>query len=502
MKKPLALIILDGWGLSPETKGNAIAAARTPNFDRFYSEFPNTSLAASGRAVGLPEGQMGNSEVGHLNIGAGRIVYQDITRISKSIEDGDFFENPELNQAMDCAFQNGSRIHLLGLVSDGGVHSLLDHSYALLEMAKKKGVKQTYFHCFTDGRDVPPTSGEGYLQQIEDRLKKENYGKIATVAGRYWAMDRDNRWERVEKAYRLMVMGEGLTAKDGPSATRESYQRNETDEFLQPTVIDPEGLIQEGDSIIFFNFRPDRAREITRALTDPHFDGFPREVFRKVCYCCMTRFDATFGLPVAYPPQTLEHILAEVLSEAGLRQLHIAETEKYAHVTFFFNGGREAPYPNEQRILIPSPKVATYDKQPEMSASEVTDEILKSLEKQETDVLIVNYANPDMVGHTGVMPAAVEAVETVDACMAKVVEAIQKAGGVAIITADHGNAEKMEEPTGAPFTAHTTNPVPFILVGFPAELRKEGCLADIAPTMLSILGLLQPPEMTGKKLIL
>ncbi|MGE5707369.1 MAG: 2,3-bisphosphoglycerate-independent phosphoglycerate mutase [Bacteroidota bacterium] len=499
MKKPLALIILDGWGLSPAKEGNAIAQAKTPNFDRFYHEFPNTRLEASGRAVGLPVGQMGNSEVGHLNIGAGRIVYQDITRISKSIEDGDFFENPVFKTTMQCAVQGGGRLHLMGLCSDGGVHSLLEHAYALLGMAKERGVKQTYFHCFMDGRDVPPSSGEGYLKEVEAKLAEMKYGKIATVMGRYWAMDRDKRWDRVERAYRAMVMGEGLNAPDGPSAARQSYEKNETDEFIAPTVIDPEGTIQEGDSIIFFNFRPDRAREISRALTDPHFNGFERPLFRKVCYACMTQYDVTLGLPIAYPPQSLDCILAEVLADHNLRQLHIAETEKYAHVTFFFNGGKEAPFPNEERVLVPSPKVPTYDQQPEMSAPGVTEEVLKHLPN--TDVLIVNFANPDMVGHTGVMSAAVQAIETVDSCLGKIVEAVQKAGGVAIITADHGNAERMVDTDGGPFTAHTTDPVPFILVGYPAKLREDGVLADIAPTMLQILDIPQPGAMTGKTLL-
>lgn len=497
--KPLALIILDGWGLSSNREGNAIAKAKTPNFDRFYAEYPNTSLEASGRAVGLPQGQMGNSEVGHLNIGAGRIVYQDITRISKSIEDGDFFQNPVLLQAMKCAVEGKTRLHLLGLASDGGVHSLLEHAYALLEMAKKEGVSQTYMHCFMDGRDVPPSSGAGYLEQVQERMQTMGYGRIATVMGRYWAMDRDKRWDRVEKAYRAMVMGEGLEAPDGVTAVKQSYEKGETDEFIAPTVVDKDGMIREGDTIIFFNFRPDRAREISRSLTDIDFDGFQRPVFHHVCYTCMTQYDSTLGLPIAYPPQSLDHILAEVISESGLRQLHIAETEKYAHVTFFLNGGKEAPYPNEERVLVPSPKVATYDMQPEMSASGVTTELLKHLDN---DVIIVNYANPDMVGHTGIMDAAVSAVETVDACMGKVVDAVLKAGGVAMITADHGNAEQMVNPeTGEPFTAHTTDKVPFILIGHDAKLREGGVLADIAPTMLQLLNIPQPSEMTGKSLV-
>ena len=507
-KKLTALMILDGFGESSETRGNAIRIAGVPCIAKLREEYPTTQIKASGRAVGLPEGQMGNSEVGHLNIGAGRIVYQELTRITKDIEDGDFFEKAEFIQAMDNALKNGAKLHTYGLVSDGGVHSHIEHLFALLRMAKQRGLQQVYVHCFMDGRDVPPDSGKGYIEQLEAEMKKIGIGKIATVMGRYYAMDRDNRFERVSKAYDAMVKGEGVTAGSGVQAMQQSYDKGEMDEFVMPTVVleddKPVATIGSGDSVIFFNFRPDRAREITRALTEPDFTGFPREYF-PLTYVCMTQYDKTFShVLVAYKPQSLSNTLGEYLSKNGLKQFRIAETEKYAHVTFFFNGGVEAPNPGEDRFLIPSPKVATYDLQPEMSAYEVAAEAVKHIESGEYDVMVLNFANCDMVGHTGVLEAAVKAVTAVNACVEKVVSAIQRMGGEVMITADHGNAEKMFDEDGGPFTAHTTNPVPFILVSerFKGDkLRSGGILADIAPTMLRLIGLPVPEEMTGKCLI-
>ncbi|WP_416200738.1 MAG: 2,3-bisphosphoglycerate-independent phosphoglycerate mutase [Thermocaproicibacter melissae] len=502
MKKPLILIIMDGFGIGPD-KGNAIKAAKTPNLDRLFAVNPITQIGASGLNVGLPDGQMGNSEVGHTNIGAGRIVYQDLTRITKSIEDGDFFENSALVAAVDNAAKNGKALHLMGLLSDGGVHSHNSHLYALLKLAKQRGCKKVYVHAFLDGRDVPPTSGVDYVAECVAKMKEIGIGEISTVMGRYYAMDRDNRWERVGKAYDAMVFGEGVQASDPVQAVKDSYAAGVTDEFVVPAVCLKNATVQPGDSVIFYNFRPDRAREITRTLVDPDFKGFERRNgFFPLNFVCMTQYDATMpNVSVAFGPETLKNTFAEYISGKGLKQLRIAETEKYAHVTFFFNGGVETVYPGEDRVLINSPKVATYDLQPEMSAYLVTDELLKRIESDKYDVIILNYANCDMVGHTGVFEAARAAVEAVDTCVGKVVDAILARGGTALITADHGNAEQMVDADGSPFTAHTTNPVPFCVVGYPCKLREGGRLADIAPTMLKILGLPQPPEMTGKSII-
>lgn len=506
MKKPLALIIMDGFGLRRETEGNAIAAAKHPTLDRLWESCPHTQIGASGLDVGLPDGQMGNSEVGHTNMGAGRIVYQELTRITKSIEDGEMEREPALLHAMENAKKPGAALHLMGLLSDGGVHSHIRHLFGLLEMAKKNGVEKVFIHCFMDGRDVPPTSGAEYIEQLQKELARIGLGKIATVSGRYYAMDRDNRWERVVKAYDAMVNGEGVKAPDPVAMMHQSYADGVTDEFIVPAVVTENATIRSGDSVIFFNFRPDRARELTRTLVDPDFAGFGRKKgFFPLTYICMTQYDATMpNVEVAYKPQSLENTLGEYISKKGLTQLRIAETEKYAHVTFFFNGGVEAPYPGEDRALIPSPKVATYDLQPEMSACLVTDEVVKRIRSGKYDVIILNYANCDMVGHTGVFEAAVKAVEAVDTCLGRTLAAIGEMGGRAFVTADHGNADRMTDEHGEPFTAHTTNPVPFIAVGFPegTRLRQEGGrLADIAPTMLQALGLPQPPEMTGRSML-
>ena len=502
MKKPLVLMILDGFGIAPK-EGNAIAAAKTPNLDRLLKENPLTQIGASGMDVGLPDGQMGNSEVGHTNIGAGRIVYQELTRITKSAQDGDMEKNEALLQAMSAAKENGKALHFMGLLSDGGVHSHNSHLYALLEMAKHLGLEKVFVHCFLDGRDVPPSSGKEYVEQLQNKLQEIGIGKVATVMGRYYAMDRDNRWERVEKAYAAMVYGEGEKAACPVCAVQNSYEKEVTDEFVLPTVCDGAEPISAGDSVIFYNFRPDRAREITRTLVDPDFTGFERKKgFFPVHFVCMTQYDATMpNVDVAYKPQSLKNTFGEYISDKGLTQLRIAETEKYAHVTFFFNGGSETVFPGEDRVLVPSPKVATYDKQPEMSAAEVTDKCVERIESGAYDVIILNFANCDMVGHTGVYDAAVKAVETVDSCVGRVVDATLKMGGIAMITADHGNAEQMAEPDGSPMTAHTTNPVPFILCGAGTELRPNGRLADIAPTMLDVMGLACPEEMDGKTLI-
>ena len=502
MKKPLVLMILDGFGCAPK-EGNAIAAAKKPNIDALFASNPVTKIGASGLDVGLPDGQMGNSEVGHTNMGAGRIVYQELTRITKSIQDGPFFENEAFLAAMENAKKNDSALHLIGLLSDGGVHSHITHLYALVEMAKKMGLTKVFVHCLLDGRDVPPSSGKDYVQQLSDKLKEIGVGQIATVMGRYYAMDRDNRWERVEKAYAAMVYGEGEKAACGVCAVANSYEKDVTDEFVVPCVIDGAQPIQANDSIIFFNFRPDRAREITRTFVDPDFNGFERRGgFFPVTYVCMTQYDATMpNVQVAFKPQVLKNTLGEYLSDKGMTQLRIAETEKYAHVTFFFNGGVETVYPGEDRILVKSPKVATYDLQPEMSAYEVTDKMVEAIKSGKYDVIILNYANCDMVGHTGVFEAAVKAVEAVDTCVGRVTAAIREMDGVLLLTADHGNADKMVDEDGEPFTAHTTNPVPFCVAGYSCQLREGGRLADIAPTMLQILGLPQPEEMDGKSLI-
>ena len=501
-KTPTTLIIMDGFGMSGGTVGNAVRAAQTPRLDQFFQEFAHTELSASGLDVGLPDGQMGNSEVGHTNIGAGRVVFQDLPRITKSIADGDFFQNPAYNHAMDACKEKGTSLHLMGLLSDGGVHSHIQHLFALLKMAKDKGLEKVYIHAFLDGRDVSPTSGADFVAQTVEKCRELGVGKIATVMGRYYAMDRDKRWDRVEQAYDAMVYGESAAFNPVPvAAVKDSYAAGITDEFVEPVVCDQDGTISDNDSVIFFNYRPDRAREITRTLVDPDFDGFTRQFF-PVTFVCNTEYDATMpNVTVAYPRQKLDNIFGEYISNLGLTQLRIAETEKYAHVTFFFNGGSETVFPGEDRCLVASPKVATYDLQPEMSAYEVCDKCVERIESGAYDVIILNFANCDMVGHTGVFDAAVKAVETVDECVGRVVDTTLKMGGIAMITADHGNAEQMEEADGSPMTAHTTNPVPFILCGAGTELRSGGRLADIAPTILDVMGLACPEEMDGKTLI-
>lgn len=507
VKKPVMLMILDGFGLTDKVDGNAVLAAKKPNYDRYFSNYPHTELNASGLDVGLPRGQMGNSEVGHLNIGAGRIIYQELTRITKEVEEGNFFNNEALNIAMDKALENNSSIHFLGLLSDGGVHSHIEHLKALLQMAKNKGLTKVYVHAFTDGRDVPPSSGKDFVADIENYMKELGYGRLATVCGRYYAMDRDKRWERVQLAYNAMVLGQGETANSGVECMDKSYHDNKTDEFVLPTVISedgrPVGTIKNNDSVVFFNFRPDRAREITRAINDKVFDGFQRETLN-LTYVCMTQYDKTIeNVYVAYTPESYSNTLGEYVSSLGKKQLRIAETEKYAHVTFFFNGGVEAPNEGEDRALIPSPKVATYDLKPEMSAYELTEELLNRIDSDQYDMIIVNYANPDMVGHTGVFEAAKKAIEAVDECMGKVVDKILEKDGAVFITADHGNAEQMiDYSTGDPMTAHTSDPVPFLYVANNAKsLRTGGRLSDIAPTMLEVMGLDIPADMTGKTLI-
>ena len=500
-KTPTTLIIMDGFGLRKEPEGNAVAAADTPRLDQFFQEYAHTELSASGLDVGLPEGQMGNSEVGHTNIGAGRVVFQDLPRISKSIQDGTFFENPAYIHAMDACREHDSALHLMGLLSDGGVHSHLDHLFALMHMARDRGLEKVYIHAFLDGRDVSPTSGADFVARTVEKCRELGVGKIATVMGRFYAMDRDKRWDRVEAAYDAMVYGEGAAVNPVPvAAVKDAYANGVTDEFVEPVICDPEGTVSDNDSVIFFNFRPDRAREITRAFVDPEFAGFTRQYF-PVTFVCTTEYDATMHhVEVAYPRLSVRNGLGGYLSSMGLTQLRIAETEKYAHVTFFFNGGVEAQFPGEDRVLVPSPKVATYDLQPEMSAEEVADKCVERIESGAYDVIILNFANCDMVGHTGVFDAAVKAVETVDACVGRVVDATMKMGGIAMITADHGNAEVMTQPDGSPMTAHTTNPVPFILCGAGTELRR-GRLADIAPTILDVMGLAVPEEMDGRTLI-
>ncbi len=509
MKKPLLLMILDGFGVNPSDRGNAIHAANTPNYDHYLATYPHTQIGASGMDVGLPDGQMGNSEVGHTNIGAGRVVYQELTRITKAFQDGEAAHNPALCAAVENCKKNGAALHLMGLLSDGGVHSHQEHLYGLLRMAKDAGLEQVFVHCFMDGRDVPPSSGRDFILALEEKLREIGVGKIATVMGRYYAMDRDNRWDRVSKAYEAMVLGRGQEAPTAEAAMAASYEQGVTDEFVVPAVIQsaagPHSRIQAGDSVIFYNFRPDRAREITRSLVDPDFAGFEREAgFFPLTYVCMTQYDATMpNVQVAFRPQSLEDTFGEYISKKGLQQLRIAETEKYAHVTFFFNGGVETVYPGEDRALIKSPAVATYDLQPEMSAPEVTEELLARLDSGKYDVIILNYANCDMVGHTGVFPAAVKAVETVDTCMGKVIDKVLSLGGTVLLTADHGNADQMLAEDNTPFTAHTTNPVPFVVIGAgDCKLREGGRLADIAPTMLKLLGLEQPASMTGSSLIL
>lgn len=510
MKKPYAIIIMDGYGINPDKKGNAIELEGSPNVKRYEREYPSAQLGASGMSVGLPEGQMGNSEVGHLNMGAGRIVYQELTKITKEIQDGEFFKNEALLGAMENAKNNGKKLHIWGLCSDGGVHSHNTHLYALLAMCKKEGLDNAYVHCFMDGRDVSPTSGAGFVRALQAEMDKLGFGTIASVCGRYYAMDRDNRWERVSKAYEMLTLGNGIHAENAADAIEESYTKDVTDEFILPTNVvkggKPVALVEEGDSVIFFNFRPDRAREITRAFTEPGFDGFERKTgYLAPYYVCFTQYDATFShVHVAFKPQSLKNTLGEYLSSLGKKQLRIAETEKYAHVTFFFNGGVEAPNPNEVRVLVPSPKVATYDLKPEMSAYEVTDKVIEQLSTGEYDAMILNFANCDMVGHTGVLEAAEKAVATVDECVDKVLKKILEMGGGALLTADHGNADRMIAEDGSPFTAHTTNPVPVVLVCDAlknAKLREGGVLADLAPTLLDMMGIPVPAEMTGKTLI-
>ncbi len=508
-KKPTVLMILDGYGLNEKTEGNAVKEGKTPVMDQLMAEYPFVMGNASGMAVGLPDGQMGNSEVGHLNMGAGRIVYQDLTKITKSIQDGDFFENPALLAACENVKKNHSALHMYGLVSDGGVHSHNTHIYGLLELAKRQGIEKVYVHCFLDGRDTPPASGKEYVEELTAKMQEIGVGEVATVMGRYYAMDRDNRWERVEKAYRAMVYGEGEQAASGPEGIQASYDKEITDEFVLPTVIMKDGApvatIQENDSIIFYNFRPDRAREITRTFCDDGFTGFDRGERIKTTYVCFTEYDVTIeNKLVAFVKEEITNTFGEFLAANGKKQARIAETEKYAHVTFFFNGGVEEPGEGEDRILVNSPKVATYDLKPEMSAYEVCGKLTCAIRSGDYDVIIINFANPDMVGHTGVEAAAIKAIEAVDECVGKAVEAVKEVNGQMFICADHGNAEQLiDEETGEPFTAHTTNPVPFILVNAdPAyRLREGGCLADIAPTLIELMGMEQPKEMTGKSLL-
>lgn len=506
--KPVALIILDGFGCRSEVQGNAVAQAKKPNFDRYWNEYPHTTLTASGEAVGLPEGQMGNSEVGHLNIGAGRIVYQDLTRISKSIREGEFFHNETLLGAVRHAKANNTKLHLYGLLSDGGVHSHIEHLFALLEMCKKENFHEVYIHAFLDGRDVAPDSAKGYMEQLVAKIAELGVGKVATVQGRYYAMDRDKRWERVEKSYRAMVYGEGPQYTDPVKAITESYAKSVYDEFVMPTVIvkedgSPVGLVESNDAVIFFNFRPDRAIQLSLVFTNEDFRGFDRgeKAPKNLYYVCMTLFAETVGGYVAYKPKDLDNTFGEVVSQAGLKQLRTAETEKYPHVTFFFSGGRDIEMPGETRILINSPKVATYDLKPEMSAYELTESTLKQIESDQFDVIILNFANPDMVGHSGLLEPTIKAVEAVDECLGKVVDAILAKGGVCLITADHGNSEIVRNPDDTPNTAHTTSPVPFIVTDKNAKLREGGILADIAPTMLQLLELPAPEQMTGTSII-
>ena len=508
-KKPTVLMILDGYGLNDKCEANAVCEAKTPVMDQLMSQCPFVKGNASGLAVGLPDGQMGNSEVGHLNMGAGRIVYQELTRISKEIEDGDFFKNEALLKAVENAKKNDSAIHFMGLLSDGGVHSHITHLYGLLELAKREGLSKVYVHCFLDGRDTPPASGKGYIEQLQEKMKEIGVGRIGVVSGRYYAMDRDNRWDRVEKAFRALTKGEGVQGTDAAALVQQSYDEGTTDEFVLPTVVLKDGkpaCIEDGDSVVFFNFRPDRAREITRAFCDDEFTRFERGSRMNLTYVCFTDYDDTIeNKLVAFHKVNINNTFGEFLAANGLKQARIAETEKYAHVTFFFNGGIEEPNEGEDRILVKSPKVPTYDLKPEMSAYEVCDRLVEAIGSGKYDVIIINFANPDMVGNTGVEPAAIKAVEAVDACVGRAVEAIKKADGQMFICADHGNAEQLVDyETGEPFTAHTVNPVPFILVNAdPAyRLREGGCLADIAPTLIELMGLTQPKEMTGKSLLI
>jgi len=504
--KRTVLVVLDGFGERAEKDGNAIRLARTPSFDALYREYPHTLVDTSGLAVGLPEGQMGNSEVGHMNMGSGRIVYQELTRINKAIHDGDFFTNPALVDAIDKAKANGKALHLLGLTSPGGVHSSLDHAYAIVELAKRRGLQKVYWHAFLDGRDTPPKSAASYLHQVERHLSKIGVGRIATVVGRYYAMDRDNRWERVQLAYNLLTRAAGEVAQDSSAAVEKRYATGETDEFIKPLVIDPTGTISDGDAVVFFNFRADRAREITRALTAESFDGFDRGPrLQLAAYVCMTQYDASFPLAVAFPPQSLKMILGEYLAQLGLAQFRTAETEKYAHVTFFFNGGREEPFPREERRLVPSPKdVPTYDLKPAMNAEDVADGVCRAIDSEQYAFILVNFANPDMVGHTGVLPAAISAVDTIDHCIGRILASAKAHDTAVVITADHGNCETMLDEHGHPHTAHTTNPVPFIVMDERQKgtsLQAGGRLCDVAPTVLALMGLGQPSEMEGHSLL-
>ena len=507
--KVTMLMILDGFGDNPNKDGNAIKLANTPNIDKLMKKYPNTDIYTSGKYVGLPDGQMGNSEVGHTNIGAGRIVYQELTRITKSIEDGDFFSNQELISAIENCKKNNSKLHILGLVSDGGVHSHIRHLYGLLELAKRRDFEDVYVHCFLDGRDTPPASAEGYIIKLQEKMQEKGIGKIASISGRFYSMDRDKRWQRVQKCYDALVKGEGLKANSAVKAIEDSYQKEVFDEFVEPTVIcngeEPIAKIEENDSVIFFNFRPDRAREITRAIVDKEFNEFETKKMN-VYFVCFTNYDETMpNVHIAFKKETLHNTFGEVVSKAGLTQLRIAETEKYAHVTFFFNGGEEKQYPGEDRILVPSPKVETYDQKPEMSAYEVTDKVVEALENDKYDAVILNFANTDMVGHTGSLEAAIKAVEAVDECVGRIVKVIEEKKGNLLITADHGNAEQMiDYKTGEPHTAHTTNPVPIILITDNPnyKLKENGKLADLAPTMLELMGLEKPEEMTGESLLI
>ena len=509
-KKPTVLMILDGYGLNDRCEANAVCEAKTPIMDQLMAQCPFVKGNASGMAVGLPEGQMGNSEVGHLNMGAGRIVYQELTRITKEIQDGDFFKNEALLKAVKNAKENNSALHLFGLLSDGGVHSHNTHLYGLLELAKREGLEKVFVHCFLDGRDTPTTGGKEYIKELNDKMKELGVGQVATVVGRYYAMDRDNRWDRVEKAYAALVYGEGNEAADAVEAIQASYDNDKTDEFVLPTVIEkdgqPTGVISDKDSVVFFNFRPDRAREITRAFCDDDFQGFERKARPQVTFVCFTDYDDTIqNKQVAFHKVQLHNTFGEYLAAHNMTQARIAETEKYAHVTFFFNGGVEEPNKGEDRILVKSPKVATYDLQPEMSAPQVCEKLVDAIKSDKYDVIVINFANPDMVGHTGVQEAAIKAVETVDECVGKAVEALKEVDGQMFICADHGNAEQLiDYETGAPWTAHTTNPVPFILVNADPKytLRENGCLADIVPTLIQLMGMEQPAEMTGKSLLI
>ena len=503
MKKPVVLCIMDGYGINDANEGNAITTAKTPNLTKLFSENPFTTIGASGLDVGLPDGQMGNSEVGHTNIGAGRVVYQMLVKISKSIEDGSFFDTPPLKNAIANCKENNSALHLIGLLSDGGVHSHIEHLYGLLELAKQSGLDKVFVHCLMDGRDVSTTSGVGFIKDLQNKMAEIGVGKIASIMGRFYAMDRDFAWDRVEKAYAAMVYGEGLQSDDAVDAMEKSYAKDVTDEFIVPTVIDKDGMIKANDSVISFNFRPDRARQFTRTFVDPDFDGFERKLgYFPLNYVCMTQYDETMpNVSVAFPPEELTMTFGEFLASKDMTQLRIAETQKYAHVTFFFNGGEEKTFKGEDRILIKSPDVPTFDLQPEMSAYPVCDAVCEQIESGKYDAVVLNFANCDMVGHTGVFDAAVKAVEAVDECVGRVVESTLKMDGVVFITADHGNADQMIGEDGNPFTPHTTNVVPFCVVGYPCELREGGRLADIIPSMLTAMGLEKPAEMTGESLI-